>query len=329
MEVMSEGEKVKQIWGLFSESEIEEVLEIPEGFKNQSFYLRDAAGQEVVLKLFLDNFLSDEILETQTRIIEELGEAGVPVIKLKKGKNGEILQIWEEGGQRLQIVASEYVATASFREYKIGEEMLENIALALRKLHKNLARVKEAAALKSFEPEQLLEKMVSAETREKITEYFSGLKSEWAALFKGFEDEYQAAVVNLGGELNKLEDNVQLIHGDFHLANLNIQDNQVVTIFDFDELQWAPVEFEIGRALIHLDEGYFLTEELIERFLQTYYQKELAKQKYSAVLVFMQLGCLYRIYRWLTYYRFGGKPDRHFSFYQEKLAKYQQIWRLK
>ena len=96
----------------------------------------------------------------------------------------------------------------------------------------------------------------------------------------------------------------QLIHGDFNLSNLDIRDGKIMTIFDFDEMTIAPIAFEIGSSIVHLDEGFMFSDDLFETYLRRYISSfQLTDEEIIDTYMFMKYRCYYRISRYFTYYQ--------------------------
>lgn len=144
---------------------------------------------------------------------------------------------------------------------------------------------------------------------------------------KGYINEAETQIKYFSRVLNEGLTS-QLIHGDFNLSNISFKEDKVVAVFDHDEVTVAPIAFEIGCTLVHLDEGFMLLEDLVEYFIDFYKKcNEKFKEKdIDASLMFMRYRCLYRISRYFTYYRFLDRPVEHYTKYQYKLDKYKNLF---
>lgn len=170
--------------------------------------------------------------------------------------------------------------------------------------------------------------MIEAEAVEEIKDYFKDNLYRPKRLGK-YIDEYLETGTWLLNYFKKNEEliksNRQLIHGDFNLTNLNIIDSKIQTIFDFDEMTFAPKTFEIACSIVHLDEGFMFTDELFEVFLKEYFENENLEELVKEVYMFMQYRCFYRVSRYFTYYRKSKNKVEHFTKYQEKIDKYKRM----
>jgi Ser/Thr protein kinase RdoA (MazF antagonist) len=172
--------------------------------------------------------------------------------------------------------------------------------------------------------------MKTKQTVEKIKDYFEKNRNNKKHVEKFIKDYLQECEDQITYFSEVLNNGLttQLIHGDFNLSNIAFnENNEIATIFDFDEITLAPISFEIGCTLVHLDEGFMLLEDLVEYFVREYkrHNKLFDARETEASIVFMRYRSLYRISRYFTYYRFSDKAVEHYTKYQAKLDKYKKF----
>lgn len=321
-------ELIKALWSKFSKDKPQELRLIPVGFKNSSYLIKDNDGKEFVLKIYATNFLSDDIIRTDTDIVGYLEESKLPVIKIIKGLDGHRLQTLEWDSVRYQATCSVFVEAGMFKEEQLNKNKVQSVASELGKLHHLLSKYQLESKIRKLTPIETLEDMRTKQTVEKIREYFeeNNNKSEHVEKFvKEYLHECDSQIKFFSKVLNNGLTK-QLIHGDFNLSNIAFnQDNEITTIFDFDEVTLAPISFEIGCTLVHLDEGFMLLEDLVEYFFEEYgkHNKTFNKHDIEASIMFMRYRSLYRISRYFTFYRFSNKAVEHYTKYQYKLDRYK------
>ena len=321
---------VKSFWVKFNENEPQEIRLIPAGFKNTSYFIKDKRGGEFVLKIYATNFLSDEIIKTDSDVIGYLEENNLPVIKLIKGLDGRRLQTLEWKGTRYQATCSVFAEEGMFKEELLNKNKVQSIARELGKLHHLLSKYKLQSEIRELTPIDTLKEMKTKETIKKIREYFEENSNKKKYVEKFIKDYLQECDIQIKYFSKVLNNGLttQLIHGDFNLSNIAFNgDNKISTIFDFDEVTLAPISFEIGCTLVHLDEGFMLLEDLVEFFIKEYkkHNKSFGKHDVEASIMFMRYRSLYRISRYFTYYRFSDKAVEHYTKYQYKLDKYKNF----
>lgn len=320
----------RAFWSKFSKDKPREVRLIPVGFKNTSYLIRDRDNKEYVLKIYATNFLSDDIIRTDTDIVGYLKEKELPVIKIIKGLDGHRLQIIEQDGVRYQATCSLFAEAGMFKEELLNKTKVQSIAKELGKLHYLLSKYELKSDIRKLTPIETLEDMRTKETIQKIREYFEENSNKKKYVEK-FIKEYLQECDNQIKYFSKVLNNgltKQLIHGDFNLSNIAFDENDgISTIFDFDEVTLAPISFEIGCTLVHLDEGFMLLDDLIEYFIKEYkkHNKKFNKHDIEASIMFMRYRSLYRISRYFTYYRFSDKAVEHYTKYQYKLDRYKNF----
>lgn len=328
--MISEETLARLFWTKFKNTKVVEIKVIPAGFKNTSYFIEDEKGERFVLKIYATNFLADEIIYTDTDIVRYLHKNMVPVIEIIEGLDGKRLQILEDGGKRLQATCSVFAETGMFKADQLNRNKVRSIARELGKLHRILSQYKLKSGIRTLTPVETLEEMKTKQTVEKIRDYFEENRNKRKYVEKfigGYLGECEEQIKYFSGVLNNglLS---QLIHGDFNLSNITFDDqDHISTIFDFDEVTLAPVSFEIGCTLVHLDEGFMLLEDLVEYFTKEYrrHNKAFDERHLDASLMFMRYRALYRISRYFTYYRFSGKSVEHYTKYQYKLERYQKF----
>jgi Ser/Thr protein kinase RdoA (MazF antagonist) len=331
-------DKYKQIaenaWERFSSIDIAKLSRIAEGYKNKSFLIKDFRGEAYVLKVYALDFLSDKTITKYSNILAELFKEGVPTIEPVIGLDGHYLQIIEHEGVRYQTTMSRFIEVSLPSEIDLNKDILEVIASCSANLHEKLEDIEISDGFRVFNPIETLKKMLQDDVVDQIKHHFQGKyvynQNHLDTYIKNYIKDGER-LLNYFETRKEIFKNSQPIHGDFQITNLNIRNGQVKTIFDFDEMTLAPVTFEIGCSLVHLDEGAFLTEDLVECYLSKYTEtKTLGKKEIEDVLMFMQYRAFYRISRWFTYYRLLEKDSvhftvEHFSKYQYKLNKYKSL----
>lgn len=323
-------ELARAFWKKFGNKEAQEIKIIPVGFKNTSCLIKDIEGREFVLKIYATNFLSDEIIRTDTNIIGYLEENRLPVIKIIKGVDGHRLQILEHEGMRYQATCSVFVETRMFKTEFLNKSKVQSIAKELGRLHSVLSKYEPHSEIRKLTPIETLEDMRTKQTIEKIRDYFEENRNKRKHVEK-FVKEYLQECEEQITYFSKVLNNgltTQLIHGDFNLSNIAFnEDNKITIIFDFDEVTLAPISFEIGCTLVHLDEGFMLFDDLVEYFIKEYkmHNKSFTKHDIEASIMFMRYRSLYRISRYFTYYRFSDKAVEHYTKYQYKIDRYKKF----
>ncbi len=280
------------------------------------------------MKIYALNFLKDETIEEYAKILDQLKKDGIPTIEPVKGIDGRFLQKFTHKNIVYQSSLSQFVELSEFSENYLNKSVAEELATTLSKLHSSLNKIAASKNTRTLKPIETLNSLLTDEVLTKIKEYFKENIERQERLNKYLEKYLHDGnnLLNYFQERKEMLKKQELIHGDFQLTNLNIHDGKIKTIFDFDEMTLAPISFEIGCSITHLDEGFMLTDDLIEVFIKKYKEfKNLSKQDIKDIIMFMQYRCFYRISRWFTYYRFSTNAVEHFSKYQYKLDRYKQL----
>ena len=318
---------IREVIKKYSDAEVLKTKRIPKGFKNESYLVTLTTGERFVLKFYAQSFLSDDIIENYSIIIDRLRSEGLPVLEPIKSKQTTFLTHVSNGEGNKQVTISRYVESSDFTDLYLNRVTVENIADVLKNLHSKLTLFKANGNTRTLNPVRTLESMLTDGVLNEIQDYFKGNLYRPARL-----DKYLESYTTTGNELlkyfkkqsNAMASRTQIIHGDFNLSNLNIVNNRVETIFDFDEMTLAPQTFEIGCSIVHLDEGFMFTDELFEVFLKEYFGSKLDAELIEEVYMFMLYRCFYRVSRYFTYYRKSKNKVEHYTKYQEKINKYQR-----
>lgn len=321
----------KKAWNLYADKELIDVQKIPLGFKNTSFLLTTIDGDRFVMKFYAIDFLSDEIIELYSNIVKGLLDDGLPVIEPVLGIDGKYMQKAEgDNRQLLQVTVSRYVEDSSLSEMALDKKVVEELATVLGKFHTSLKKLAVEKKTRVLDPLKTLQSLIEPEVEDQIRDYFQKNLHRPERL-DAFVKDYFSEGEEIKRYFERRKEifspkNMQLIHGDFNLTNLNVRDGKVLTIFDFDEMTKAPYSFEIGCSVVHLDEGFMFIEDLFEVFIAKYCNGQKASRELiEDIYMFMRYRCYYRISRYFTYYRFSDKQVEHFTKYQEKLNKYKQF----
>lgn len=323
-------ELITELWATFSDSKISTINPIPIGFKNLSNLIETKSKEKYVLKIYALNFLNDEVIENDVMIVNYLGKKSIPVIEFLIGKNGKYVQSINYQNQKYQATCSKYYETSIFKSESLNKKKVSSLAKFLGHLHLALSEFDLKGEMRKLEPIKVLNDLTSKNTIKEIHRYFERNRHNQKHIDKFVKEYLREAKVQID-YFPKILNNglrVQLIHGDFNLSNISFKDDKIEALFDYDEITYAPVSFEIGCTLVHLDEGFMLLEDLVEYFIKSYqkYNPAYKKLDVKASLMFMRYRALYRIGRYFTYYRYLDRPVEHYTKYQYKLEKYQKLF---
>lgn len=326
MHALDQNEKLLQkAWSLFSDQNPIKIFPLPQGHKNDSYVITLPDQKKFVLKKYASDFLSDEAVESICSNVSKLKQKRQPVVEFIQGKNKLYTQLVFESQEKYQFTVTRYEEYFTIDDELIEKQLLTNIVLSMRSLHNALIKIEPQQILSVFNPEEKLKLLTSKSSLTYIKEYFKEEKKEDQS-FINFYQETAKTLSQYFSKNTQWNKYTQLIHGDFNLSNFSVEDYEIKTIFDFDDMTVAPVTWEIGCCLVHLDIGSIKTEDLISLFCKTYFSKQKVTQKQiQDIIMFMQYRSFYRMARWLTFYRFYGRPDKHYTYYLEKLKKYQEL----
>jgi len=222
--------------------------------------------------VYAKNFLSDKIIEKQSEIVQDLNKTNLPVLKLIKGKNGKFVQhVKDLEGDIYQVTISKYVENVNTASPVITPELVKEMSSVLSKFHTKLKNyVETPLSERNLNYLDILDSLVTERSLKDVRGYLSRSIYWKDHADKYINDFYLKKAKELKTFFDKnqkrLLENTQLIHGVFSLGNLNVRNNVIHTVFDFDEMIMAPVNFEIACTIVHFDENYFYPEELFVQY---------------------------------------------------------------
>ncbi len=318
----------KKLWQKFSKEKISIIKKIPSGFKNRSYYIRSKPGKEFVLKIYAQNYLTKDQIEERGRIVKELENKGVPVLEMVHGLNNKFAQEIKIKKDNYLAVLSKYIEVP-FSELQVNEKIVKTVAIELKKLHKELSKIKHSQNFKKLEIITSLNSLLEDSALEKIHEHFNekGKRSKRLTEFLKFYTNEGNKLLKYFNKRKNMFKDPQLNHGDFNLNNFLVENGSIIKIFDFDELTIAPKSYEVALSIYYLDyPEEFYTDELIQKFIETYYEKEeITKDIVEDIITFMKYRAYYRLARYFIYYQFTDVPGGHFTKFQRHLEKFNRI----
>ncbi|MEK7498004.1 MAG: phosphotransferase [Patescibacteria group bacterium] len=317
----------KSLWSKFSIQEILELKKIPVGFKNKSYFIKSADNKEYVLKIYAQDFLTKSQIEERGKIVKKLEKSGIPVLEMVIGLDGNFAQEVKDDKAVYLGTLSKYIEVP-FSEMQVDKNIVVNTAQELKRLHGELNKISYSNNFKTLNIKELLKSFLEKDSVNKITEYFENNRARINRL-----DEFLDFYKKEGGKLLKYfndksnSDKNQLNHGDFNLNNFLVENGKILKIFDFDEMLIAPKTFEIAISVYQLDYAEEIyTDELLEIFLKTYYEKsEITQKIIEEVLHFMKYRAFYRLARYFTYYQYTDSPGGHFTKFRRILENFNRI----
>ena len=197
------------------------IKQINQGFSDDlKYYIRDEKGREFFLRLS-DSSLYDR-KEQEHEIINNMAKIGVPSLQeidfgnCNRGKSVYMLQTWIKG----EILETALLTLSEDEQYKLGMEagrILKKIHSIKYIIRKDWYSVRMNQYLSNYK---------------KYKEYDINYKYEKEI------NEY----INKNVYLLK-EEQIFLVHGDYHIGNMILSPEQKIIIIDFDRFDWkAPIE---------------------------------------------------------------------------------------
>jgi aminoglycoside phosphotransferase (APT) family kinase protein len=197
------------------------IKQINQGFSDDlKYYIRDKYNREFFLRLS-DSLLYDR-KKQEHEIINTMTKLGVPSLQeidfgnCDRGKSVYMLQTWIKG----EILETALPTLSEDEQYKLG--------VGAGKILKKIHSIKSADRSDWYSI--------------RMKQYLSSYKQykEYGINYK-YEKEI-SEYINRNVSLLK-EEQVCLVHGDYHVGNMILSPGQKIIIIDFDRFDWkAPIE---------------------------------------------------------------------------------------
>lgn len=160
--------------------------------------------------------------------------------------------------------------------YRNTHARIRSMGAMLGKIHTTLDSYKPITPAptwdkisKFLEPNRSIEQI--GDLRGQLSGHLPAVKRELTAVLDTYENVIDSQTWDIGA-FAKLP--IRFIHGDYHMQNVLMKGNMIVTILDWEKSEWHFRDFEIMRSIIHNchKTAGELDWSLIEEYLQGYRQ---------------------------------------------------------
>lgn len=165
----------RRLWDKYSKKEIKGIDLIPVGFKNNSYLIEIDSGKKFVLKVYAQDFLSDEIIENDAKIANFLKKNNLPVVDFIPGFDKRYVQAIECEGKRYQSSCSIFSEAGFFKSDSLNKQKVRSLARLLGNLHDLLGKYRLKGEMRKLTPVETLEGMMSGKAIKKSMSILKGI----------------------------------------------------------------------------------------------------------------------------------------------------------
>jgi len=253
-----------QKWGIF------------EGGSSGSIWLR-ASNLSFVVRFTTESRTKDRFL-LEHKVVEVLGDAGIPVSRIKSAKDGSIVHPTDLFGWETEYAVYEILEGDIYRFDDITNELLEKAVKTIALLHETLGQSSVSTDItSSVYLHVVLEEALERDLQLLLSQNFQSRSPDDIEFIARWWNANRLELEALTSSFTKNPQ--QIIHGDLNPSNF-VLTGSTYGLIDFERVGLAPVEWDIGYAL-----GAWISDQRVMSTTDCYHYFRALYQKYRPSFV--------------------------------------------